>query len=79
MVLTVPIGLVSVMPQPWRSSTPCLSRNASIMARGTAAPPTSERCSLSSRLPAFSVYCRSASQTVGTPSAIVTSSPSMSA
>ena len=32
-----------------------------IIARGTAAPPTSERSSVSSRLPDFSVYCSSAS------------------
>ncbi len=32
-------GLVSVMPQPWTSSTPSSSRNRSMSWRGTAAPP----------------------------------------
>ena len=36
---TAASGLVSVMPQPWITSMPKRSRNASIMTRGTAEPP----------------------------------------
>ena len=36
----VPTGLISVIPQPWTMCRPCRSPNASIIARGGAAPPT---------------------------------------
>jgi hypothetical protein len=72
--LTVPTGLISVMPQPCSTVTPCPSRNARIMDSGTAAPPMTVRSRLSSVLPLLSRYCRSADQTVGTPAASVTRS-----
>ena len=78
MVLVTPSGLVSVIPQPCRTSTSWASRNSSIIERGTAAPPTIVRCSESSFLPACRQYCSSAIQIVGTPSDIVTPSDSNS-
>ena len=37
--VVVPSGLISVMPQPWTTSTPCSFQKRSIMASGTAEPP----------------------------------------
>ena len=42
MVLMVPIGLVSVMPQEWMTAMPRFSK-ARIMAGGAAAPPITTR------------------------------------
>ena len=37
--VSVPSGLISVMPQPCATSTPCSFQKRSIMASGTAEPP----------------------------------------
>ena len=53
-VPTVPIGLVSVMPQPCSTSTPCFCSKSRIMLSGTAEPPTSVRFSVFSFTPLWS-------------------------
>ena len=65
----MPIGHISVIPQPWVTCRPCRSPNASIRARGGAAPPTvivrSE--DRSQRVGSASSACRIPTQIVGTP------------
>ena len=48
---TEPTGLISVMPQPCSTWTPCSSSKASIIDGGAAAPPTTARSSVDSFLP----------------------------
>ena len=74
---SVPIGLISVMPQAWRTCTP-MSRNDLIIERGIAEPPqtTMRRCG-SFRLLA-AMWLSSISHTVGTPAVCVTFSVSSS-
>src|SRR5579871_1948070 len=74
---SVPIGLISVMPQAWRATTP-ISLNALIIERGIAEPPqtTNRRCGSFSLLAAM--WLSSISQTVGTPAVWVTFSVSRS-
>ena len=72
----VPIGHISVMPQPWVMWMPWRSPNASISARGGAEPPTvivrmrdrSQPCGFASSA------CRIPIQIVGTPALAVTPS-----
>ena len=61
------------MPQPWTMCRPCRSPNASIIARGGAAPPTvMNRIEERSHLPGFaSSACRIPIQIVGTPAETV--------
>ncbi len=63
---TVPIGLISVMPQAWRTSTP-ISTNALIMERGIAEPPQIRTFRSGSVFFSAAMCCSSISQTVGTP------------
>ena len=74
---SVPIGLISVMPQAWRTCTP-MSTNALIIERGIAEPPhtTMRKCG-SFRLLA-AIWLSSISHTVGTPAVCVTFSVSNS-
>mmetsp|Transcript_6711 Transcript_6711/g.18940 ORF Transcript_6711/g.18940 Transcript_6711/m.18940 type:complete len:206 (+) Transcript_6711:1053-1670(+) len=66
-----PRGLVSVMPQPWRNSTPSFSRYHAIISGGGAEPPhVSMRSFVTSAIfatPRFSTAARTPCQTVGTP------------
>ena len=74
---TVPIGLISVMPQAWRTRTP-MSTNALIIERGIAEPPHTTLFRWGSfRLPA-AMWLSSISHTVGTPAVWVTFSVSRS-
>ncbi len=80
---SVPTGLISVMPQPWTTCSPCRSPNASIIARGGAAPPTVIiRSAERSHFPGFASRAwRIPIQIVGTPAVTVTccsASPSSS-
>ena len=72
-VLTVPSGLISVMPQPW-----CTRRRARRETRdhrlGHGGAADDRALQLFRLLPDSSRYCSSASQTVGTPSDKVTAS-----
>ena len=77
-VAKVPIGLISVMPQPWRTWMPSLWKR-SIMLRGGAVPPTHTRLSLPVPLSEFSTWLRKSSQIVGTAAEWVTPSFSISA
>ena len=73
----MPSGDISVMPQACSTSTPYSSLNAVIIAGGQAEPPITVRLSVEKRsLPADmwpSIIC----QTVGTPAAKLTFSPSI--
>ncbi len=75
--LTVPSGLVSVMPQAWMTRRLNLSK-ARIMLSGAAEPPTTMRIPGTSfqRSGSFSSACRMPSQIVGTPAVAVTRSRS---
>ena len=74
---TVPIGLISVMPQAWRTRTP-MSTNDLIIERGIAEPPHTTLLRWGSfRLPA-AMWLSSISHTVGTPAVCVTFSVSRS-
>ena len=70
------MGHISVIPQPCVMWRPCRSPNASIMARGGAAPPTViVRMDERSQPPGFaSSACRMPFQIVGTPALTVTRS-----
>ena len=74
MVQSVPIGLISVMPQACTTSTPKSSSKARRMASGTAEPPMMTRL----RVEGFSLFsrrnCVSMSHTVGTAADSVTCS-----
>src|SRR5882762_1720817 len=74
---SVPIGLISVMPQAWRTLTP-MSTNALIIERGIADPPqtTLFRCGNFRLL--LAMWVSSISHTVGTPAVCVTCSVSSS-
>ena len=74
----VPSGLISVMPQPCATSTPCSFQKRSIMASGTAEPPISVRLTDDILSLFCAQYSSSASHTVGTPALIVTCSLSRS-
>jgi hypothetical protein len=62
----LPTGLVSVMPQPWMTSTP-RERKASSMLRVGAAPPVVATLRDGTLLPDSCQYVRSPRWTVGTP------------
>ncbi len=74
----VPSGLISVMPQAWMTRAPCSRSQASIIGGGQAEPPITTFSTVVSRLPWARRCASSAIHTVGTPSRLVTCSPSMS-
>src|ERR1700760_3658521 len=73
----VPIGLISVMPQAWRTWTP-MSTNALIIERGMAEPPHTTNLKCGSFRLLAAIWLSSISHTVGTPAVWVTFSVSSS-
>ena len=67
----MPIGLISVMPQAWRTCTP-ISINALIIERGIAEPPQTTMRRYGSFKLADAMWLSSISHTVGTPAVCVT-------
>ena len=73
-VAITPSGHVSVMPHICRTRTPYFFLKLSAIARGTAEPPITTRCSLPGVSPVFSRCARYIVQIVGTPPENVTPS-----
>ena len=76
--LMAAIAVVSVMPQPWRTSTSYTSLNLAISALGMAEPPTPVRRMVLKRSPCCSTCWIRPIQIVGTPALTVTRSVSIS-
>ena len=74
----VATAVVSVMPQPWRTSTLYSSMNLAISACGMAEPPTAVRRMVVNFSPFCSTWPSRACQMVGTPALMVTPSASIS-
>ena len=73
---SVPSGFVSVMPQPWITSTPSRSQYQRMSETGGAEPPQVSRSSFerSQRAGSASIAARAPCQMVGTPAEMVTCS-----
>ena len=74
----VATAVVSVMPQPWRTSTSYCSANLAISASGIAEPPVAVRRMVEKRSPCCSTWAIRPCQMVGTPALTVTRSDSIS-
>ncbi len=74
----VPRGLVSVMPQAWKTSIPKSRSKATTIERGQAEPPTATLRKRLGLRPISAILASSIIHTVGTPALIVTPSLSIS-